>query len=98
LQTFYIEMYTLTTAKETYTSVMISLSKSIILLFLLVAAVCSSPFNDVDLVHRALSPAQCSSVVSVVNVLKVNQATSFCESFLSVQTKTTVSITSVNML
>ena len=73
-------------------------TRSAPLFLLLAATVCSTPLNDINIVPRALSPAQCSSVVSVVSVMKVNQATSFCESFLSIQTKTTTSITSVDVL
>ena len=68
------------------------------LLVLLAVTARSSPLNDFDAVPRALSPAQCSSVISVVSVMKVYQATSFCESFLSIKTQTTTSITSVDML
>lgn len=68
---------------------------AVILFLALAAAVCSSPLNDFNLLPRALSPAQCSSLVSVVSVLKVYQATSFCESFLSVKTQTSVSVTLV---
>lgn len=66
---------------------------SAILFLLLAVVVCSSPLNDFNLLPRALSPAQCSSVVSVVSVLKVYRATPFCESFLSVKTQTPISIT-----
>ena len=77
---------------------MIFVSRSVILSSSLVAAVYSSPLNDFDLVARALSPAQCSNVVFVVSVLKVYQATSFCESFLSIKTSTSTFITSVEQL
>ena len=77
---------------------MILLANFVNLFLLLPALAYSTPLNEFDIIPRALSPAQCSSVVSVVSAMKVNQATSFCESFLSIKTKTTTSITSVEML
>lgn len=46
----------------------------------------ASPVSDLN--GRDLTPAQCSRVAAVVEALKLNQATLFCSSFLSIKPAT----------
>ncbi|MCJ1472370.1 hypothetical protein MMC13_001017 [Lambiella insularis] len=58
-----------------------------IALCLAVAFTAASPMEP-QLHARALSPAQCSEVITVIDVLKLYQATPFCSSFLDITTVT----------
>ena len=49
----------------------------------------ASPVQNLE--ARILTPAQCSQLVSIVNVLKEYKATLFCSSFLSIKPATSTS-------
>ena len=44
---------------------------------------------------RDISPAECSKVAAIVTVLKINKATPFCSSFLSIEPATSTSVVKV---
>ena len=53
----------------------------------------ASPVQELN--GRNLSPAECSKVTKIVDVLKLNKATPFCSSFLSIKPATATSVVKV---
>lgn len=53
----------------------------------------ASPIQELN--ARNLDPAQCSKVVAIVEVLKIQKATPFCSSFLSIKPATATSTVQV---
>ena len=58
---------------------------------LLALATNASPVQPGDLETRNLTPTQCSKVYVIIEVLKLQKATSFCSSFLSIEPATSTS-------
>ena len=53
----------------------------------------ASPIQEINV--RSLTPAQCSKVCVIVDVLKLHEATLFCSSFLSIKPATSTSTVKV---
>ncbi|KAI4236864.1 MAG: hypothetical protein L6R40_006054 [Gallowayella cf. fulva] len=58
------------------------------LLPLLATLISGSPLGEDALVERNLPASDCAKVTKVISVLKLNQATPFCSSFLGIKTST----------